>query len=135
MDKKVVLVIDDEQAERELYGGLLWYNGFDVAFAETGEDGLRLAAEEPPDLVLLDMMLPGIDGLGVCKTLKADPRTNNIPVLALSGRRERELGPAARRLGCVQYLEKPISPLAVLHEVERLIGRAPPPGGPDHRAA
>lgn len=128
MTRKLVLVIDDERAERELYGGLLWYNGFDVAYAETGEDGLRMATEQPPDLVLLDMMLPGIDGLGVCETLKSDDRTNTVPVLALSGRREGELGPAARRLGCETYLEKPISPLEVLHEVERLIGRPPPPG-------
>ncbi len=135
VNRKLVLVIDDERAERELYGGLLWYNGFDVAYAETGEDGLRMAAQQHPDLVLLDMMLPGIDGLGVCETLKADPQTNAVPVLALSGRREGELGPAARRLGCETYLEKPISPLAVLHEVERLIGRPPPPGDFDDRAA
>lgn len=135
MNRKLVLVIDDERAERELYGSLLWYNGFDVAFAETGEDGIQLAAEQHPDLVLLDMMLPGIDGLGVCETLRADARTDDIPVLALSGRSERELGPAARRIGCANYLEKPISPVAVLHEVERLIGRAPPPGDSDDRAA
>jgi CheY-like chemotaxis protein len=126
--RKVVLVIDDDHAERELYGRLLWYNGFDVSFAETGEDGLELATERRPDLVLLDMMLPGMDGLGVCETLKTDERTHDIPVLALSGRRENELGAAARRLGCENYLEKPISPVTVLHEVERLIGRQPPPG-------
>ncbi len=128
MHRKVVLVIDDDQAERELYGRLLWYNGFDVSYAETGEDGLQLAGEQPPDLVLLDMMLPGMDGLGVCETLKTNARTHDIPVLALSGRRENELGPAARRIGCAKYLEKPISPVEVLHEIERLIGRQPPPG-------
>ncbi len=131
MIRKLVLVIDDDQAERELYGQLLWYNGFDVSFAATGEDGLQQATKDPPDLVLLDMMLPGIDGLGVCETLKGDAQTSDIPVLALSGRSERELGPAARRLGCVNYLEKPIGPVDVLHEVERLIGRPPPPGDLD----
>ena len=135
MHRKVVLVIDDDQAERELYGRLLWYNGFDVAFAETGEDGLEVAHEQQPDLVLLDMMLPGIDGLGVCETLKSDSRTHDIPVLALSGRRENELGPAARRMGCAKYLEKPISPIEVLHQVEDLIGRAPPPGEMDEYVA
>lgn len=135
MTGKRVLFIEDNAAERELYGQLLWYNGFDVAFAETGEDGLRLASEEPPDLVLLDMMLPGIDGVEVCDMLKRDVRTHDVPVLALSGRSRRELGSAARSVGCANYLEKPISPLEVLYEVERLIGRPPPPGDIDVSAA
>jgi len=126
--RKLVLVIDDNDAERELYGRLLWYNGFDVAYAETGEEGVELARKEPPDLVLLDMMLPGIDGLEVCNRIKHDTPATSVPVVALSARKERELGAAARSLGCAKYLEKPISPLEVLYEVEQLIGRAPAPG-------
>jgi CheY-like chemotaxis protein len=132
--RKLVLVIDDNDAERELYGRLLWYNGFDVAFAETGEQGLELARQQPPDLVLLDMMLPGIDGMEVCDKLKRDIGAISVPVVALSGRSERELGAAARGIGCVKYLEKPISPLNVLYEVEELIGRPPPPGDGSSRA-
>ncbi|HET9441170.1 MAG TPA: response regulator [Longimicrobiales bacterium] len=128
LQRKLVLVVDDNDAERELYGRLLWYNGFDVAFAVTGEEGISLARQKAPDLVLLDMMLPGIDGLKVCDDLKRDAQTTSVPVIALSGRPERELGPAARSVGCVTYLEKPISAVTVLHEVERLIGRAPAPG-------
>jgi CheY-like chemotaxis protein len=136
VQRKLVLVIDDNDAERQLYGGLLWYNGFDVAFAETGEDGVQLAREQTPDLVLLDLMLPGIDGVSVCNILKQDDQTTDVPVVALSGRSEREFGSAARSAGCANYLEKPISPLEVLHEVERLIGRPPPPGDQiDHRVA
>lgn len=127
IQRKLVLVVDDNEAERELYGRLLWYNGFDTLFAETGKEGLDLARQTPPDLVLLDMMLPDIDGLKVCDDLKRDARTNSVPVIALSGRPERELGAAARSVGCVRYLEKPISAIDVLHEVERLIGRAPSP--------
>ena len=122
--RKLVLVIDDNEAERKLYGGLLWYNGFDVSLAVTGEDGLRLAHDQSPDLILLDMMLPGINGVEVCKTLKSDPRTSDAPVIALSGRPRNEMGTMATRAGCVQYLEKPISPINVLFEIERLIGRA-----------
>jgi len=126
--RKLVLVIDDNDAERELYGRLLWYNGFDVAYAETGEKGLDLARRQQPDLVLLDMMLPGIDGLEVCGKLKGDESASRVPVVALSGRSVRDLGPAAIGLGCARYLEKPISPLEVLYEVEQLIGRPPSPG-------
>ena len=126
--RKLVLVVDDNDAERELYGSLLWYNGFDVAYADTGEAGVALAHQQHPDLVLLDMMLPDIDGLRVCDEMKRDAALTHVPVVALSGRAERELGYAARSVGCVRYLEKPISAIDVLHEVERLIGRAPPPG-------
>ncbi len=128
VQRKLVLVADDNDAEREFYGRLLWYNGFDVAYAETGLAGVELAHEQHPDLILLDMMLPDIDGLRVCDELKRDAATNDVPVIALSGRSERELGPAARNVGCALYLEKPISAVDVLHEVERLIGRAPSPG-------
>jgi CheY-like chemotaxis protein len=128
VERKLVLVIDDNDAERELYGGLLWYNGFDVAFADTGEGGVRRARERTPDLVLLDLMLPDIDGVSVCSILKDDDDTSEVPVVALSGRSEREMGHAARTAGCANYLEKPISPLDVLYEIERLIGRPPPQG-------
>ena len=102
MRRKLVLVIDDNEAERKLYGGLLWYNGFDVSLAVTGEDGLRLAHDQSPDLILLDMMLPGINGVEVCRTLKADPRTSNAPVVALSisvfpVRSSRSIGPGPGR--------------------------------------
>jgi CheY-like chemotaxis protein len=129
--RKLVLVVDDNDAEREMYGSLLWYNGFDVAYADTGRTGIDLAHKEHPDLILLDMMLPDIDGLRVCDELKRGGAMNDVPVVALSGRTERELGPAARSVGCIRYLEKPISAIDVLHEVEKLIGRAPPPGDTD----
>jgi CheY-like chemotaxis protein len=132
--RKLVLVIDDNDAERQLYGGLLWYNGFDVAYAESGEDGLQQARKRTPDLVLLDIMLPGIDGVQVCDILKHESETVDVPVVALSGRSERELGYAARTAGCANYLEKPISPLDVLYEIERLIGRAPPPDPTENAA-
>lgn len=125
--RKLVLVIDDCDAERELYGRLLWYNGFDVIFAVTGEEGIQFARERAPDLVVLDLILPGMGGIDVCQILK-EQVSATLPVLVLSARSERELGHAAREAGCDKYLEKPISPVKVLFEVERLIGRPPPSG-------
>lgn len=124
--RPLILVVEDDRHDWELYGKLLWYNGFDVMRADTGEEGLALARRHTPDLLLLDLMLPGMDGLSVCRALKSDPATREIIVVVLSGRAEREFGVVLQRSGCARYLEKPIGPLRVLHEVERLIGRAPP---------
>jgi len=124
--RPLVLVVEDEPHDWELYGKLLWYNGFDVIRAQTGEEGLALAKSHSPDLMLLDLMLPGMDGQSLCRALKADPATRHIVVVVLSGRSEREFGVQMQQNGCARYLEKPIGPLRVLHEVEQLIGRAPP---------
>lgn len=123
--RKLVLVVDDNRAERELYGELLWYNGFDVVFAEDGEEGLRLAEERRPAAAIVDIVMPRMDGLALCRRLKQMPHTRDILVLALTGQPESELGRAAREAGCVRYLEKPIGPIDVLHHLEELIGRQP----------
>ena len=121
---KTVLVVDDNAHDREIYGKLLWYNGFEVALAEDGENALEMVGRVRPDLVVLDMRLPGRDGLDVCRELKNAPETAGIPVIALSARPELEMGRPATRAGCATYLEKPIAPVEVLYEVERLIGRS-----------
>lgn len=123
-ERKLILVVDDDADERELYGKLLWYNGFDVAFAEDGYEGLRVAQERAPDLVLLDMVMPGMDGLTLCARLRERPATARTPVIALTGRPENEIGRAARAAGCTDFLEKPIAPVDVLRRIEQLIGLA-----------
>lgn len=125
--RQLVLAVEDEFHDWMIYGKLLWYNGYDVLHAEDGEEGLRLAREHHPDLVLADLMLPKMDGVQMCRALKADQETRDIPVLFLSARAEREYGQPARDAGCVDYLEKPIGPLEVLRSIEDLVGRPPPP--------
>ncbi|HEY0674419.1 MAG TPA: response regulator [Longimicrobiales bacterium] len=124
MSEKTVLLIEDNPGDRAVYGNILWYNGFDVAFAEDGESGIRLAHELKPDLILLDLQLPLLHGSEVMSRLKQDDNTKNIPIVALTARRLSELGANATVLGYAQFLEKPISPLEVLRVVEGLIGRA-----------
>lgn len=124
-DRQLVLVVDDNPHEREIYGRILWYNGFDVIFAFDGETALRLADEQRPHLVLLDLGLPDIPGLSVCEQLRQRAYMSDVPVIVLSGMARDRHGPQLRRAGCTQYLEKPVSPIAVLHEVERFIGRSP----------
>jgi DNA-binding response OmpR family regulator len=127
-NRQLVLVVEDNPHEREIYGRILWYNGFDVIFALDGEAALRMADEQRPDLVLLDLGLPDVPGLLVCEQLRQRAYMANVPVIVLSGMARERHGPQLRRAGCTQYLEKPASPIAVLHEVERFIGRPPRPG-------
>lgn len=125
--RQLVLVAEDEHHDWLIYGKLLWYNGFDVLHAEDGDEGLRLAREHKPDLVLADLMLPGLNGIDLCREIKHDPATSHIPVIMLTARRAAEYGSRATSAGCECFLEKPIGPVEVLHEVERRVGRPPPP--------
>ncbi len=125
----LILLVEDDRHEQAIYGDLLWYNGFDVVYVATAEQGYWLAREGEPDLIILDLNLPDGDGLTLCRRLKADPHTASIPVLALSARPEEPYGALSLGAGCARYLAKPKPPVEVLEEVIALIG-VPPPGGP-----
>jgi hypothetical protein len=115
----LILVIDDEPAVRELLQRTLVKEGFRVAIAPSGEDGLRLAHELAPDAITLDVMMPGLDGWAVLTALKADPTLADIPVVMLTVVDDRNLGFA---LGAADYLTKPIERerlLAVLKRYRR----------------
>lgn len=124
MAKKTVLLIEDNPGDRTIYGNMLWYNGFDVVFAEDGETGYRLAQELKPDLILLDLQLPLLHGSELSSQLKQNDSTKNIPIVVLTARRLVDLGGDPGVLGYERFLEKPISPLEVLRVVEQIIGRA-----------
>jgi CheY-like chemotaxis protein len=100
-----VLVIDDDGAVRELMARFLGKEGFRVVAASGGEDGLRLARELAPDVITLDVLMPGMDGWSVLAALKADPALADIPVVMLTMLDDRNLGYA---LGAADYLTKPI---------------------------
>lgn len=125
--RQLVLAVEDERHDWEIYGKMLWYNGFDVVHAEDAESALELVAEHHPDAILADLMLPGMDGLELCRCVKQNPETAAIPIVLLTARTRREFGEEADRVGCACFLEKPISPVSVLHTVEDLVGRPPPP--------
>lgn len=127
-ERPLVLTVEDNLHDWEIYGKILWYNGFDVLYAAEGSRGLELCLEHAPDLVLLDVGLPDMTGLDLCEALRAEPRTAHTPVVILSARPRREYESQALAAGCVKYLEKPVGPVEVLREVERLIGRPPHSG-------
>ncbi|HEX2165985.1 MAG TPA: response regulator [Longimicrobiales bacterium] len=127
-ERQLILLVDDDPHDREIYGSILCYNGFDVMCANDGTSGINLARRAMPDLVLLDIGLPDLHGLDLCSSLRTDTDTAAIPVIALSAYAETRMGEQARLAGCTRYIEKPASPVAVLHEIEQLIGTAPLPG-------
>jgi CheY-like chemotaxis protein len=103
-----VLVVEDNEVSRKLARNVLRSRGFEVLEAETGEEALEVIAGEIPDLILMDLQLPGLDGLEVTRRLKGDPRTASIRVVALTAHGAGIDEGRARAAGCEGYLTKPI---------------------------
>ncbi len=123
--KAKILLIEDNEENRYLTTFLLEKHGYDVVHAETGFRGIELASQERPDLILLDIQLPGMDGHDVARILKSDPLLKHIPIVAVTsyamvGDREKVFASGAEG-----YLEKPITPETFVKEVERYL---PQPG-------
>jgi two-component system, OmpR family, alkaline phosphatase synthesis response regulator PhoP len=123
MAHEKILAIEDEEEIRELVGYNLLKQGYRVVRAATGEEGLRLVRSEMPDLVLLDLMLPGMDGLEVCRSLKRDPDTQGIPIMMLTAKGEEADIVAGLELGAEDYVTKPFSPRVLVARIRALLRR------------
>lgn len=139
MSKARILVVEDDPDIRELLSYTLGKEGYEVLAAPDGDSGLSMALHRKPDLVILDVMLPGLDGLQVLKRLKADERANGIPVLLASAKGEDADVVAGLELGAEDYVTKPYSPRVLVARVrtalrrgarERVTGSAPISIGP-----
>lgn len=125
---KTILLVDDNEEEREIFSTYLRFVGGRVLEAGNGREGIERALEHAPDLILMDLRMPHMDGWEAMEHLSHDPRTARIPVLALTARSvERE---RVSRAGFCGYLEKPLAPYAVMREVERCVGRLEERWGP-----
>lgn len=113
-----ILVVDDDRLIRQMVLVVLRLAGFAVAEAVDGPDGLVQAAAIHPNLILLDLMMPGMDGYEVCQRLKADPATDNIPVIFLTASPDLTLNRRAYALGAVACLTKPFRREALLAVVQ-----------------
>ena len=125
--KPKILVVDDEPDALELIGFNLKRAGFEVASAADGAAALAKARALLPDLVVLDVMIPEMDGLEVCKLLRRDPRTASIPIIMLTAKAaefDRVLG---LELGADDYLTKPFSPRELVLRIRNVLGRRPEP--------
>ena len=105
----VILVVEDNERNLKLLRDVLEYAGYDVRAARTGEDGVALAVKEPPDLVLMDLQLPGIDGTEALRRLRKNPRTADIPVVAVTAQAMKQDRERALEAGFNGYVTKPIS--------------------------
>ncbi|MBI4410487.1 MAG: response regulator [Gemmatimonadetes bacterium] len=126
MAEKTVLLIEDNEDNRLIYATILQHNGYRVLEAANGEDGIRLACEQTPDVVLMDISIPRIDGWRATELLKQDPRTAHIPVIALTAHALVTDREKAKAVGCDSYLAKPVEPRRVMEEVRRFVGTSEP---------
>jgi CheY-like chemotaxis protein len=124
MTGKKILIIEDNLLNLELATDLLEANGFAVSSAQTGEEGLRMARELSPDLVLMDFSLPGMDGLTATKNLKTDPATRHLAIVGLTANAMKGDAEAALAAGCDGYLTKPIDTRTFIAAVKNFIASA-----------
>ena len=124
MKTEKVVVIEDEDDIQEVISYNLLRDGFNVRAAGDGEDGLHLIKQEMPDIVLLDLMLPGLDGLEVCRRLKEQPQTSTIPIIMVSAKGEESDVVLGLGLGADDYVTKPFSPRELVGRVKAVLRRA-----------
>jgi two-component system, OmpR family, alkaline phosphatase synthesis response regulator PhoP len=124
MAKGTILIVEDEKDIRELLRHNLEREQYRVLVAESGEEGLKLARRDRPDLVLLDLMLPGMDGLEVCRSLRSDVQTRRIPIVMLTARSEDADVVAGLELGADDYVTKPFQPRVLLARLRSVLRRS-----------
>lgn len=123
MQKGPICIIEDEEDIREILTLQLKREGYESLSAETGEEGIRLVREKKPQLVLLDLMLPGVDGLGVCRTLREGKDTKDIPIIMITARGEESDIVTGLEMGADDYVTKPFSPKVVLSRIKTVLRR------------
>ncbi|MBN2293861.1 MAG: response regulator transcription factor [Pirellulales bacterium] len=124
MSGSLVLVVEDEADIRELVEYSLTKAGFQVTGVVTGEEALAAVEAQSPDVVVLDLMLPGIDGLNVCRRLKKDLRTNSIPIVMLTAKGEESDVVRGLEMGADDYITKPFSPRVLIARLQAVLRRA-----------
>jgi two-component system, cell cycle response regulator DivK len=126
--KPIVLVVDDFADNREMYSEYLSFSGYDVIEAKNGMEAIEAAQERMPDIIIMDLSLPVMDGWEATRQLKADERTRRIPVVALTGHALAGHSKGAKEAGCDSFLAKPCLPDQLVAEIRRMLegGKAGP---------
>ncbi|HWA09318.1 MAG TPA: response regulator [Opitutaceae bacterium] len=123
-----ILLVEDNEMNRDMLGRRLEKRGYQIAIAADGPTGLALARSGKPDLILMDMSLPGIDGWEASRQLKADPATAGIPIIALTAHAMAEDREKALAAGCNEYETKPVELTSLLAKIETLLPKSGKPG-------
>ena len=119
--KKRILVIEDQEDNRQIVRDLMTASGYELIEATTGEDGIAMAGREKPDLILMDIQLPGIDGYEVTRRIKANPQLNAIPIIAVTSYALSGDDKKAFAAGCDAYVTKPYSPRLLLAKIREYL--------------
>ena len=119
-----ILLVEDNEMNRDMLSRRLERKGYAIVCAVDGQQGVAMAASEKPDLILMDMSLPVLDGWGATRQLKADDSTRSIPIIALTAHAMAEDEQRAREAGCNDYDTKPVELPRLLEKMERLLGGA-----------
>ena len=122
MEGKTVLIVDDAVDNRVVFGLFLEHFGVRVLQAQDGWEGVQQARRERPDLILMDISMPVMNGLDATRLLRADESTASIPVIAVSAHADPDTKAEARECGCDLFLSKPVPPSQLALEVKRLLG-------------
>jgi two-component system cell cycle response regulator DivK len=117
----LVLVVEDYQDAREMYAAYLQFSGYEVAEATNGIEAIEKTLELMPDIILMDLALPKMDGWEATRRLKSDERTKHIPIVALTGHALPGHSDGARQAGCDSFVTKPCLPDALVAEIQRML--------------
>jgi two-component system cell cycle response regulator DivK len=122
----LVLIVDDFEDNREMYAQYLRFHGYEIAEADNGQEALKQAAALRPDVIVMDLSLPGMDGWEATRRLKQEPLTRDIPVIALTGHALTGSEHTAREAGCDRFLTKPCAPAVLGQEIRKMLPGAVP---------
>jgi CheY-like chemotaxis protein len=128
IQRRSILIVDDEESTADVLAVRLDRQGYDTCVARSGSEGLAMARTLQPDLIVLDLRLPDVDGFTVCQRLVDSPETGEIPVIILSGMERPDIIRRSRAAGCRYFVRKPYDPNALLVLIEQSIGEAEPFG-------
>jgi two-component system, cell cycle response regulator DivK len=120
-NQPLVLVVEDYQDAREMYAAYLLFSGYRVAEATNGVDAIEKTVQLMPDIILMDLALPVMDGWEATRRLKMDERTKHIPIVALTGHALTQHAEGAREAGCDAFVTKPCLPDALVAEIQRML--------------
>lgn len=123
MTRQTVLIVEDEQSIADVLSYNIEREGFRVLYERHGRDALARARRDPPDLVVLDLMLPGIDGLQICRELRSDPRTADVRILMLTARSDETDEIVGFNMGADDYVTKPFAVKPLMHRIKALLRR------------